>query len=331
MSTKPVRKKAKHGGGHEEEHENHERWLITYADMLTLLMVLFIVMFAMSAVDQRKFQALANGLAEGFGSPSVAFQGKTGTLDTDAKSAALSVDSAVPKLQDGLNMGVEAAPNRKADADKRAVAAADRARASASAGRAVREVKNLRKVQEKITKALRARKLDDSVRFRITEKGLIVSVVSSDVVFAGDRAELLVGGRRIMEAIAPALRDLPNDIQVDGHTNQLPVPTVNYPSAWELSTARASTVVRFLTGFGLPEQRLSAAGYAGTRPLFPPSDPRAARLNRRVDIVVLSTLDSADRALLPSASGPAKATTGHSGTASEPAAGEHAAAEPTHD
>ena len=75
----PSRKK--HGGGHDEEHENHERWLITYADMLTLLMVLFIVMYAMSQVDKKKFAELASGLANGFGAKTVAFQGQTQIMD----------------------------------------------------------------------------------------------------------------------------------------------------------------------------------------------------------------------------------------------------------
>jgi chemotaxis protein MotB len=287
-----------------EEHENHERWLVTYADMLTLLMVLFIVMFAMSAVDQRKFQALADGLAEGFGAPSVAFKGKPEPLDGDAKKSVTAMTGAAPSLQDGVaNPSQADGAARDAEADKRAVAAADRLKVAAAANSAEREVKNLREVQERITKALRAKKMEDAVRFSITERGLVVTIVTSEVVFAGDRADLLAGGRTVLDAIAPTLVDLPNTIQVDGHTNQLPVPTVNYPSAWELSTARASTVVRFLHDHGVPERRLSAAGYAGTRPLYPPDDPRAPKLNRRVDVVVLSNLDPAAKSLLPAAAG----------------------------
>jgi len=295
-----------------EEHENHERWLVTYADMLTLLMVLFIVMFAMSAVDQRKFQALADGLADGFGAPSVAFKGKPEALDADSKTSAMTVTGAAPSLEEGLAAPSQA--ERDAEADKRAVAAADRLQVAAAASAAEREVKNLREVQEKITRALRAKKMEDAVRFKITERGLVVTIVTSDVIFAGDRADLLTGGRTVVDAIAPALVDLPNTIQVDGHTNQLPVPTVNYPSAWELSTARASTVVRFLHGRGVPEPRLSASGYAGTRPLYPPDDPRAPSLNRRVEVVVLSNLDPAAKSLLPAAAGEERQTTNHTTT-----------------
>jgi chemotaxis protein MotB len=295
--------KRRRGGHAHEEHENHERWLVTYADMLTLLMVLFIVMFAMSAVDQRKFKLLADGLADGFGSPSVAFDGQPKALEGQSESRIPSVEPGDAKTFGDTVPEVPTGGKRDAVADERAVAEADRARAAAAARRAAREVRNLREVQERITKELAAKGMADTVKFTIDERGLVVTVVSTNVVFAGDRAELLPGGRTIVDALAPALRDLPNTVQVDGHTNQLPVPTVNYPSAWELSTARASTVVRHLHDLGLPLNRLAAAGYAGTRPLYPPDDPRAPTLNRRVEIVVLSQLDPTEKTLLPSAAG----------------------------
>lgn len=280
----------------EEEHGGHERWLVTYADMITLLMVLFIVMFAMSSVDAKKFNVLANGLAAGFGAPAVSSNGKIAPLENSKQ------DAAVLPLEPG------AAPTLKKDVAKAsgtdaAKGAADRAAATTAAAAAVREVENLRDVQKKITKALLAKHLEDTVRFHIDERGLVVTVVTSAIVFAGDRADLLPAGREIIYAMAPALRALPNNIQVDGHTNQLKVPTRNYPSAWELSTARASAVVRSLADLGIAGKRLAAAGFAGTRPLVAPSDPRSVTMNRRVDVVVLSTLPASQRALLPMAAG----------------------------
>lgn len=301
MSHKSGKPRKKHGGGHAEEHENHERWLVSYADMLTLLFVLFVVLYSMSTVDSKKFAALADGLAHGFGAPAVAFSGREAPMDGAGQ------DAAVLPLQPGVDPGLaEAVRKNKPVEDKaaqRAVAAAERAKAAQDATAAAREVQNLREVQKQITKALREVKLEQSVRFTIDERGLVVSVVSSEVVFAGDRADLLAAGRAILDAVAPPLRVLPNDIEVDGHTNQLKVPTRNYPSAWELSTARASVVVRYLTTHGLAASRMSAAGFAGTRPLIDPADPRAVRMNRRVDIVVLSNLSAEQRALLPSAAG----------------------------
>ena len=298
----PTRKK-RHGG-HDEEHESHERWLITYADMLTLLMVLFIVLFAMSQVDKKKFAELAQGLASGFGAKSVTFNAQSSIMD--GRGSDSSVLPMMPNVSPQLSnsTGAQTAGTAATDAAaaaQAAVAAAQRATASKQATDVAREIDNLKKVQEQITAALKAKNLDKSVLFSIDQRGLVVTVVTSSVVFAGDRADLLRPGQEILDAVVPAIRALPNSIEVDGHTNQLPVPTVNYPSAWELSTARASTVVRYLIGHGMAADRMSAAGFAGTRPLIPPSDPRSVTMNRRVDIVVLSTLPPDERALLPAA------------------------------
>jgi chemotaxis protein MotB len=288
------------GGGHDEAHESHERWLVTYADMITLLMVLFIVLFAMSSLDSKKFAQLASGLASSFGVHDISFTGKMSPLDNQVTDASLPID---PGVQPSLARGVSKTPVKEQSAEAAAVAQADRARASNDADAAQLEVRNLREVQKEIQAALRRNHLEDSVRFHFDERGLVVTVVTSAVVFEGDKAELLPVGRRIVDAITPPLRNLPNGLQIDGHTNQLPVPTVNYPSAWELSTARASAVARYLTGVGIAPNRLTASGYADTRPLVDPKDPRSVTMNRRVDIVVMSTLPPAQRALLPSAAG----------------------------
>src|SRR4029453_3311761 len=99
--------------------------------------------------------------------------------------------------------------------------------------------------------------------------------------------------------IGPLVASLPNKIQVDGHTNQLPGGTQNYPSGWELSSARASSVVRYLIdNYPVPGAGRSAAGNPDPRPLYPPSDPRAVTQNRRVEVVVMSSLPADERALL---------------------------------
>jgi chemotaxis protein MotB len=106
---------------------------------------------------------------------------------------------------------------------------------------------------------------------------------------------------QVLDAMAPTLRDLPNQLRVEGHTNSVPVtPGGPWPSNWELSTYRATTVLRHLTGAGaVPDGRMSAVGYADTQPLVPDSDPTALTVNRRVDIVVLSTASAEANALLP--------------------------------
>jgi chemotaxis protein MotB len=131
----------------------------------------------------------------------------------------------------------------------------------------------------------------------------VVTVLTNEVVFAGNRADLKPGGQKILDAIAPALTKLPNSIEVDGNTNQLNARTTFYPSGWELSAARASTTVRYLSAHGIAKNRMSAVGFSDTKPLIDPSDPRSITMNRRVDIVVLTTLPADQAALLPAAAG----------------------------
>jgi chemotaxis protein MotB len=308
-------------GGHEEheEHVNHERWLVSYADMLTLLFVLFVVLFSMSSVDQKKFAELAAGLSEGFGAQSAAFSGSASTLEGSGNSTNIvPIDPGVNPGLGGTGSGKETEQEK---AIEQAVAAAERAKASKDATAAMKEAKNLKEIEKKITNALAKVKLKDSVKFTIDERGLVVTVVTNEVVFDGNRADLRSGGEKILNAIAPTLKALPNDIQVDGHTNQLKVRTSFYPSGWELSTARASTVVRYFAGHGITAARMTASGYSDTKPLIDPKDAKSITMNRRVDVVVLSTLTADQRALLPAAAGddaklhagatgPAEGTTG---------------------
>jgi chemotaxis protein MotB len=291
-------------GGHEEheEHVNHERWLVSYADMLTLLFVLFVVLFSMSSVDQKKFAQLAAGLSAGFGAQSVTFQGQTSTLDGSGASTQMVMIDPGANPGDGSGGTSTMTKEQKAAVD-RAVQTQSRARASQDAQAAAKEVENLKKIENKISDALAQAKLLNQVKFTVDQRGLVVTVITNEVVFDGNRADLQPGGATILEAIAPTLAALPNNIEVDGNTNQLNATTVYYPSGWELSAARASTVVRFFTEQGLAKNRMSAVGFSDTHPLIPASDPRSVTMNRRVDVVVLTTLPADQAVLLPSAAG----------------------------
>jgi chemotaxis protein MotB len=285
-----------------EEHVNHERWLVSYADMLTLLFVLFVVLFSMSSVDQKKFAELAAGLSDGFGAQSATFQGSAATLDGSGNATQF-----IP-IDPGANPGDGGSGTADlSDKEKQAVEAAlrskSRAEASKDAQAATAEAEDLKKIEQKITDALVKAKLKDQVTFTIDERGLVVTVVTNEVVFAGNRADLQAGGAKILDTVAPALSALPNSIEVDGHTNQLKATTSYYPSGWELSAARASTVVRYLTGHGLGKDRMRAVGFSDTKPLIAPSDPRSVQMNRRVDVVVLTMLTAEQAALLPAAAG----------------------------
>ena len=274
----------------EEEHENHERWMVSYADMLTLLFVLFVVLFAMSQVDKEKFAALAKGLSESFGGPITVEPGPTpeGSI-LDGLPGAIDIASAIAPEETVAEAAVDAAAAQAALAEAQQVAAEAQA-----------EYQDLSEVRERIEAALAAAGHAGAARFEIDERGLVVHIVADQVLFDAEQAVLRPEGRQILDAIAPTLRDVPNDLGVEGHANHLPVtPGGPWPSNWELSAYRATTVVRYLTGDGVPGARMVANGYSDTRPLVPPSDPNSITVNRRVDVVVLSDASAEAKELLP--------------------------------
>ena len=274
----------------EEEHENHERWLVSYADMMTLLLVLFVVLYAMSQVDQAKFAALAKGLAASLGgpisvTPATIPEGKP----LDGLPGVIDIASALPPQ--------ETVPQAEVDA---AAAQAALQRAERIANEAAAAYDELAEARDQIDAALTAAGFSGAAKYEIDERGLVVHIVADAVLFDAEEAVLRPEGRTILDAVAPTLADLPNALRVEGHANHLPVSAGGpWPSNWELSGYRASTVLRHLGSRGVPEPRMSATGYSSTRPLVPQSDPDALSVNRRVDLVVLSTASAEANALLP--------------------------------
>lgn len=275
-------------GSHEEEeeHTNHERWLVTYADMITLLMVLFIVLFAMSSVDQKKFNALKSGLAAGFGQSTSVLDGSTSLLEQPGTSALSPVapDLNFRELPEvrlaSTSNGVPAA-----DATQHRQAEAERAR--------------LDRLYKKLLAALARKGLADDVHASYDDRGLVLSLVSRHVVFRADLATLSPRGQEVVDTMATVLATVPDPLEIDGHTNQMGVTPKYFPTDWDLSAARALTVLRRLNEVaGLPGERLSLAAFGHERPLVDPSEPGSQEINKRVDIVVLSGLPAEARRTL---------------------------------
>ncbi|MBC2932336.1 flagellar motor protein MotB [Nocardioides sp. zg-1228] len=280
-----------------EEHENHERWLVTYADMVTLLMVLFIVMFSMSVVDERKFNALKAGLAAGFGESTSVMTGSESILEQPGTASIAPVRAA--------NFPGSSPRDQRAE---RALAAQEARYADARA-----ELARLDELGDQLARALRRAGLADDVTRTIDDRGLVLSLTSRHVVFEPDRAELSGRGRRVLEAVAPVLRASTEDLRIDGHTNQVPVKPRYFATDWDLSSARAVTVLRYLQEVGgLPGERLSAAAFGHEDPLVDPARPGSQRVNKRVDLVVLSALPASARELLDDVAATPDPTTGGS-------------------
>jgi chemotaxis protein MotB len=273
------------GSSHVEEHEDSERWMVTYADMLTLLLVLFIVLYAISQVNTSKFAQLKSSLASAFdnGQPSI-LSGGSGIVSGNA--AGEKSNPMAPIFTPPKQLNKDTPPQ-----DQQA---------------AQRELDEFKKIEAAIKASLHKHGLDGHAEFSINERGLVVTVVTDELVFSGNSAVLESEGNEILGAVAPPLRPVDNQIQVDGHTNQQNVSTAPYPSGWELSSARASSVVRHLVERGkIAPSRLSAAGFSDQRPLLAATDPRSVTRNRRVEIVVLSKLPASARTAPPTLGQPA--------------------------
>jgi chemotaxis protein MotB len=280
----------KRRGGHEEEHEeheNHERWLVSYADMMTLLMVLFIVLFAISQVDQKKFAALKTGLSAGFGAPVEILPGATSLLDPGGAVApdSLNISGSTGGAKKNANINPQIAklnPNLVAKIAK-----------ETSKAQVKKEVKNLEKARKELKKALVEAGVPKGASFRFDERGLVVSIATDNVLFLSGSAQLQNQGRIILDALGPTLLDLPNRLSIDGHTDSVPISTAQFASNWELSSDRANGVLRYLhSQEKLPYGRMSSAGFADTKPRNRADTPRAFAMNRRVEIVVLARVDN---------------------------------------
>ncbi|NMR21061.1 flagellar motor protein MotB [Cellulomonas fimi] len=268
------------GGAHEEEHENHERWAVSYADMMTVLVGLFIVLYAMSQVDQVKFEALRDSLAQGFGNASAnVLDGSAGVM----KDAGAVPNSPQASGETGpIQPVIEGVPGKDPNVEL-----------------AKQEVTRLQQMQAEIEARLAAVGMAQQVRYRIDERGLVVGLVADDVFFDPASAALKPAAQAVLDAAAPLLVAIPEEISVEGHANIIPV-SGRYASNWELSADRATQVLRRLveTG-GVPGRRISAIGFGDTRPL-PDPDGDPLEVNRRVDIVIHSAVPEPVRALVPS-------------------------------
>ena len=252
-------------GGHDEEHVD-ERWLLTYADMITLLMALFIVMWSMSVVNAGKFDALSVSLKEAFSGKILS--GGEAVLKTGAEARKADPSPADPFI-------AIKPPSTESQGDGQ--------RADAPA----KEAQDLDKLKKEIDAWVKAHGMENAVESEVARRGLVVRVLTDDVLFASGSADLKSASGPLLQALSGLLKtQVRNPIQVEGNTDNVPV-SGRYPTNWELSTARATAVVRDLIGHGVWSGRLSATGYAAEHPIASNATDAGRRHNRRVELVVL--------------------------------------------
>lgn len=245
----------KHRRG-KQEGEKQVPWLLTYSDMVTLCLTFFVLLYSFSTLDAIKW-----------------------------KSVVISVQGALGPLDGGKNL-IDGPPgNDPSGVLKQEEQVQDLSRMDEFL-RYQQDMKKLEEVRGQLAEYLEKGNIASSVVLAMEERGLVLRFQDS-VLFAKGRAELLPAAVGILENVTGILKSIDNDVRIEGHTDDLPINTPRFPSNWELSTARATNVLRFMIDEGMPGKRLSAVGYGEFRPLIPNSSEENRGKNRRVDIVII--------------------------------------------
>jgi chemotaxis protein MotB len=241
------------------EHVNHERWLVSYADFITLLFAFFVVMFAASNSDDKKAGQIAQAVQ-------VAFS-ELGVFSPAGK--------VVPLHDEG---GLASAPPRPFGSTV----------SPFSESTQVNDPNDIAKARIQLEGMLRQEVQNRTVRISQDSRGVIVSLAEAGFFDSGSAA-VNAHGLTVLERIAGKLRDMKEDLRVEGHTDNTPIRTAQFPSNWELSTARATHVLQYmLTNAKIAPERLSAVGYGEYRPFATNATAEGRAANRRVDLVIIT-------------------------------------------
>jgi chemotaxis protein MotB len=272
--------------GHAAEHESEERWLLTYADMITLLMALFMVLFSISSVNISKYQTLQKSLKAAFsghilpGGTSVASEGSTANHSQTPASTELQAIEPVATegaatLQSSTAHNVSTATSSNAAAAAAKIAAAQH------------QASEFARIKSELEAYAKAHGFAKSVKVAIEQRGLVIRVLTDDLLFASGQATLQGRASGLLTEISSLLNvDQTHPISVEGNTDNVPIHSAQFPSNWELSTARASTVVQYLIAHSVSPNRLTASGNAEQRPIDSNATAAGRARNRRVEIVM---------------------------------------------
>ena len=273
MTRRHSRRRGAGAGG----QENEERWLLTYADMITLLMALFMVLFSISSVNISKYKTLQNSLRAAFsgsvlpGGRAILQSGSESTRQhTPATSEIPSIMPLTPNIPKPTNMNASSSVRQ--------------ALAQIEAGS--QEQSDFLALKRRIDAYAQANGFANDVQTLIQPRGLVIRVLTDKLLFDSGQATLQPQGLPLLNEIANLLMiDKTHPILVEGYTDTVPISTSQFPSNWELSTARATTVVRYLIGRDVVASRLGAAGYAYLHPIASNATADGRARNRRVEIV----------------------------------------------
>lgn len=241
-----------------EEHMNHEAWAIPYGDLVTLLLALFVVMYAISSVNEGKFRAASASLSEAFkGVPRTAMPIQIGSIPILSKGKDRDVNLVEAERQDSGGAMTDGPGEGLASQD----------------------------LADQLNAALAD--LIESKVIVVRQTPFAIEVeIQTDLLFTSGKARLSASAQAILIRLADVLKRFPNPIRVEGHTDNLPISSAEFPSNWELSAARAATVVHLLMSAGVSPRRMSVVGLSEYRPLADNNDENGRNRNRRVQLII---------------------------------------------
>lgn len=246
---------------HTEEHTNHERWLVSYADFITLLFAFFVVMYSISQVNESKYRVLSNTLEDAFNQPELAL--KPIQIGETAKSNPTNlIKLNADALKDKVGQGGGESEGQLPD--------------------------EFKQIANKIEQAFGDLMKQNLVSLRGNEEWLEVEMSSSLLFDSGD-ATLSNNALELLGKVSDILKEQSNAVRVEGFTDDVPIHNARYPSNWELSSARAAAVVELFIEQGLDASRLVAAGYGEFQPVAPNDSPVNRAKNRRVVLMISKT------------------------------------------
>lgn len=240
-----------------EEHENLERWLVSYADFITLLFAFFVVMYAISSVNEGKYRVMSDSLINAFKEPQSTDKliEKNTKHDEILSGTGKPIGKSVPQPQQ--------TPERQKAAE------------------------SMKKVAKSVLQAMQPLIQNGQVRVTQSPRGITVEINAS-VLFKSGEAVLQPQSTEALSAVAQVLTQVDNPIQVEGHTDNIPINSPSFPSNWELSSSRAGSVVRLFTERGVPAARMVAIGYADNRPIDTNATSDGRSRNRRVNVLIMN-------------------------------------------
>ncbi|NMW87260.1 flagellar motor protein MotB [Mobiluncus curtisii] len=261
------------------EPDNTERWAVSYLDMITVMMCLFLVLYAISQVDQGKLSKLRTSLAAGFNSTIQI----ANPLQTDGGLGILAGSTSAVQLgtlMGNLNQNPESQPERI---------------------QAMREASHLNSIKKQVEEQLKDAGKEGSLAMRITDKGLVLGMVANDTYFKTGDATIQPTAREVLKAISPTLMSIEEGIAIEGYADPQPISSAKFPSNYHLASARAIEVLIALKDDGVPGTKLRSISYGADHQTEATPGQDAWAFNRRVDIVIMSTAKDSVRALLPDA------------------------------